>query len=196
MNHPMLPSNLDPDHDHLPFQPSLAQAQSPVQCTPSCTPSPPGHHKPHLLSQQRSLEIQLNSLQQAVSELKENQTILINNQQAVRQVLTTMALPPYLANHLAPLYSLFNLSPVVVTDLPLHLLNPQPFPTDPPLNIPPRSPRTFFPNEHIPLLLRSLRRTPSSIYRAYHPLQSSNTTLHRSPAQQLRPPTPTCPPPY
>ena len=154
-----------------------------AQRTPSRTPSPPGHREPHPLSQQRSLELQLNSLQQAVSELKENQTILINNQQAVRQVLTTMVLPPYLATHLAPLYSLFNLSPVVVTDLPPHPLNPQRSPTDPSLNVPPPPPkhpprpRTFFPNEHIPLLLRSLHRTPSSIYRPYYTLPSSNTTL-------------------
>ena len=78
-----------------------------------------------------------NSSSTLSSKLKEHQTILINNQQAVRQVLTTMVLPPNLATHLAPLYSLFNLSPVVA--LPPHPLNPQSSPTDPPLNIPPPS---------------------------------------------------------
>ena len=170
-----------------------------AQRTPSCTPSLPGHREPHPLSQQRSLELQLNSLHHAVSELKEKQTILINNQQAVRQVLTTMVLPPYLATHLAPLYSLFNLSSVVVTDLPPPPLIPQPSPTEPPLNIPPTSAEaTASASDVLFKRTHSLAApiSPSSIYRPYHPLQSSITALQRSPAQQLRPPTPTCPPPY
>ena len=93
----------------IPSPSSTHQRKRKAQRTPSRSTSPSGHHDPHLPSQLRSLEIKLNTLQQSFSELHEHQTILINNQHAVLQVLTTMTLPPYLATHLAPLYGLFNL---------------------------------------------------------------------------------------
>ena len=96
----MLPSNFDLDRDALPS--STHQRKRKAQRTPSRSTSPSGHRDPHLPSQLRSLEIKLNSLQQSFSELHEDQSILINNQHAVLQVLTTMTLSPYLATHLQP----------------------------------------------------------------------------------------------
>ena len=76
-----------------------------AQRTPSRSTSPSGHNNHHLPSHISSLEIKVNSLQQSLSKLDEHTTTLINNQQAVLRVLTTMALPPSLATYLAPLYN-------------------------------------------------------------------------------------------
>ena len=169
-------------------QPTLISTEIPLpalisaSAKPSRSTSPSGHHDPHLPSQLRSFEIKLNSLQQYFSGLHENQSILINNQHAVLQVLTTMTLPPYLAIHLAPLYSLFNLSPIVATDptVPTDPLHPQPSPTVPPLHLSPPPPKQ-------PHGRASHANTcpPSSKRRPYHSFKSSNITLLLYPIHQL-----------
>ena len=104
------------------------QRKRKAQRTPSRSTSPSGHNSHHLPSQIRSLEIKVNSLQQSLSKLDEHTTTLINNQQAVLRVLTTMALPSSLATYLAPLYNLLNLTPIVTTD-PIATDSPSPHPS-------------------------------------------------------------------
>ena len=115
------------------------------------------------------------------SELHEYQSILINNQHAVLYV----TLPPYLATHLVPLYSLFNLSALVSTDptVPTDPLHPQPSPTVPPLNL--STPSTEAPASDV-------LPTPTPVSAALLPPQSSveqaptpsslPTLQHHSPA--------------
>jgi len=187
------------------------QRKRKAQRTPSRSTSPSGHNNHHLPSQIRSLEIKVNSLQQSLSKLDEHTTTLINNQQAVLRVLTTMALPSSLATYLAPLYNLLNLTPIVTTDsIATDPPSPHPSPMEsqfhlspPPPQRPPRTNyhqhqlplhQTNYQQHHHPLHLSSIHSPLPGLHRPHHLLLYSNISPLLSSTLQLSYNTPSCPP--
>ena len=109
-----------------------------------------------------------------------------------------MTLPPYLAIHLTPLYSLFNLSPIVATDptVPTDPLHPQPSPTVPPLHLSPPSAeaaaRTCFPCQHLPSIEQAQTLSFLQIFQHHSPPVSNPPAPL---VNSIRLPPPVRPPP-